>query len=238
MASRAAYSVIAITDQSIATAGAAATPACSRFHVIRQRGERHCRALRDPGAQRPADPARPGPASASPPRWFGSPSARSPARFLPSPRPPVAANGTLAPSISHTANVQRSHKQPASDTPEPVHGKVRPGQFSPVVDNQQAHMSHETTHEYADIEKAIRVILKKQHSYNKMTTTDGPGHPPPTGTRLICSLPDLPDVDIFPYSPNGRTTRELGGDMRNYLCLPRWMTLYSAGATASGAQLS
>ena len=40
-ASRPAASVIAMTDQSIATAGAAATPACSRFHAIRQRGEQN-----------------------------------------------------------------------------------------------------------------------------------------------------------------------------------------------------
>jgi hypothetical protein len=38
---RPAASVIAVTDQSIATAGAAATPACSRFHAIRQRGEQN-----------------------------------------------------------------------------------------------------------------------------------------------------------------------------------------------------
>ncbi len=39
MASRPAASVIAVTDQSIATVGAAATPACARFQVIQHWAE-------------------------------------------------------------------------------------------------------------------------------------------------------------------------------------------------------
>src|ERR1700677_1838711 len=40
-ATRAVASAIAVTDQSIAATGAAATPTCSRFHAIRQRAEQN-----------------------------------------------------------------------------------------------------------------------------------------------------------------------------------------------------
>jgi hypothetical protein len=141
-------------------------------------------------------------------------SERAPAHENSAISPPAdAANGTLAPPRSRAASNQRSHAQAASSAPDRITESAPEPVFTDdPADNQQAHASHEIAHKCAENEKHILVILKKRHSYNKTTTTDAHRHPPRPGTRLICSLPDLSAVDIFPYSPNGRTSRELGGE--------------------------